>query len=484
MHILFLSSEAVPFAKTGGLGDVAGMLPKVLAQSEKVMLMMPGYSTEVIKNLKTDHVDDFSLPIGGDSYSVSIKKIAISADFSVFFVLNEHFFDREFLYGDAHGDYPDNFRRFLLFQKAVLEFVLKNKFHFDIIHCNDWQTAMVPLLMKLDSRSVIFNKTKSIFSIHNLGYQGLFNAAFFRETGLPDYFFSPEYLEFYGKLNCLKAGIVFSDKLLTVSPTYAKEIVLREKGFGLDGLLRKFSYKLDGILNGVDYTLWDPAVDPFLKYHYSQQSLGRKEENKKVLFSELGIHCNSRLPLIIMISRISEQKGMDLLIKMLPFLFKEEIHFIFLGMGDLLWTNEIKNMATRFPGKMTFLNRFDEKMAHWLEAAADILIMPSVYEPCGLNQIYSMKYGTVPIVRATGGLEDSVQEFDPLSRNGTGFKFVGDGVGEVMAVMKKVLRFFSDNELWQKIQKNGMNMDFSWNRIAPKYLELYKKIAVEDSQNG
>jgi starch synthase len=484
LNILFLTSEAVPFAKTGGLGDVSGVLPRVLSKSEDVSLMLPDYMTESIGRLRPAPIAEFALQIGTEIYPAVIKKAEISNKFSVFFIANERFFGRKFLYGDAAGDYADNFLRFLFFQKAALAFVGKHGLHFDVIHCNDWQTALVPLYVRLESSTSLFSSTKTVFSIHNLGYQGIFAAGFFKQTGLPDYLFSPEYLEFYGNLNCLKAGIIFSDHVVTVSPSYAREIVLAEKGFGLDGLLNKFSFKLNGILNGVDYSVWNPALDPFIAFRYAQGTLAEKRKNKQKLFAELGIVRDDRSPLLVMISRISEQKGVELLLELLPVLLKEKIYFIFLGVGDKSLTKRLKEVADRFHDSMTFLNYFDERKAHQLQAAGDILFMPSVYEPCGLNQIYGMKYGTVPVVRATGGLDDSVREFDPATRQGTGFKFKGPGVEEVMAVMRKALQFHADERLWRVIQKNGMGMDFSWDRTAPKYIDLYNKILVEDTPHG
>ena len=484
MNILFITSEAVPFAKTGGLGDVAGVLPRALAASETVSLAMPDYMTENIRMLRPAQVDEFTLQIGAEIYPVVIKKAEISKNFSVFFVANERFFGREFLYGDAAGDYPDNFLRFLFFQKAVLAFIGRRGLHFDVIHCNDWQTALVPLYVKSGSPPSLFSGTKTVFSIHNLGYQGIFAPGVFKQSGLPDHLFSPEYLEFYGNLNCMKAGIIFSDHVVTVSPTYAREIVLPDKGFGLDGLLKKYSFKLSGILNGVDYSLWNPASDPFIGFRYSPGALAEKKKNKLSLFAELGIAKDGRLPLLVMISRISEQKGITLLLELLPVLLKEKVHFILLGVGDRPLTERLAGVAAHFPDSMSFLNYFDERRAHQLEAAGDILFMPSVYEPCGLNQIYSLKYGTVPVVRATGGLDDSVQEFDPATRQGTGFKFTGPDAAGVMAVIRKALRYHADEGLWRVIQKNGMAMDFSWERTAPKYLDLYTKILVEDTQHG
>jgi starch synthase len=355
---------------------------------------------------------------------------------------------------------------------------------FDIIHCHDWQTALIPLLLTFPARPPFLLKTKIVFSIHNLGYQGIFSGNLFKETGFPDYLFSPEHLEFFGNLNFMKAGIIFSDWLLTVSPTYAKEILLPEKGFGLDGLLKKFSFKLSGILNGVDYGQWNPETDRFIAYPYSRRSLEIKRKNKENLYAELKIAKNCRSPLLIIISRIAEQKGIAFLLDLLPLLLKEDLHFIILGEGDRSLTEKLQGLAARFPEQLTFLNCFNEKMAHRLEAAADIFFMPSNYEPCGLNQIYSMKYGTVPIVRATGGLEDSVDEFKQDTGKGTGFKFSSNDAAEVMRLIKKVLTIYADKKTWRQIQDNGMMRDFSWETVVPEYKKLYNKILGEDGNHG
>jgi len=417
LDILFAASEAVPFAKTGGLADVAGVLPRVLADSAAVSLLIPEYQTEAIRSVTKETVDSFSIQIGPQAFQAEIKKAVLSPRFSVYFVSQEFFFKRQFLYGDGHGDYPDNFQRFLFFQKAAVEFLRRQELSFDIVHCHDWQTALIPALIKFPTMPPCLRKAKTVFSIHNLGYQGVFDGILFRETGLPEHLFSPEYLEFYGKINFLKAGIVFSDWLLTVSPTYAREILEPEKGFGLDGLLNKFSFKLSGILNGVDYGQWNPETDRFVDYPYSRLNLEIKKKNKESLYAELEISTSFQAPLLAIISRIAEQKGFDLLLDLLPILFREDLHVVILGEGDGRLTEKLQVLVDLFPEKSTFLNYFDERMAHRLEAAADIFFMPSLYEPCGLNQIYSMKYGTVPIVRATGGLEDSVVEYDQRVRD-------------------------------------------------------------------
>lgn len=483
MNILYLTSEAAPFAKTGGLGDVSGALPRVLAASEKVTLLMPGYRTAAIERSRADVVDDFSVRIGTENHAAVINKSAVSANYSVCFVHNDHFFARDGIYGDDAGDYPDNFTRFLFFQKAGLEYARRNNLRFDIIHGNDWQTALVPLFMRIGPLAAHFAGTKSVFTIHNLGYQGIFPAAAFAETALPPYLFSPEHLEFYGDLNSLKSGIIFSDRLLTVSPTYAREIVSPAHGFGLDGLLAKYAYKLSGILNGVDYSQWDPQDDPLIVQRYSARSLPEKARNKEALFSELGLAGKSHSPLMIMISRISQQKGVELLPRLLPLLFQEDVVFVFLGKGDRSLTAEIADLARRFPQRLRFLNAFDEKLAHRLQAAGDLLFMPSAYEPCGLNQIYSLRYGTVPIVRATGGLDDSIQEFDAATLRGTGFKFTGSDIAAILAVIRNALRLFNDRGLWRRIQENGMAMDFSWERAAASYLEIYENMPSEEPQH-
>ena len=483
MNILFLSPEAVPFAKTGGLGDVAGSLPRALAASEKVTLMMPGYATEEIRGAAAETVDSFLLPGGGGPQVAVVRKATTPTGLSVVFIHNQELFGRAGLYGDDAGDYPDNFTRFLFFQRAALQFIARKGLRFDIVHANDWQTALFPLLMKTAPVPEPLLGARAVFSIHNLGFQGIFPAAAFHESGLPEHLFCADYLEFYGDLNCLKAGIIFSDRLVTVSPNYAREILTPEKGFGLDGLLRKHAHKLQGILNGVDYDQWDPRRDPFIARPYSPEAPAAKRENKAALLAELGLSASAGTPLLAMISRLSQQKGIDLLPRLLPRLFQQDALFILLGKGDRSLTRDMEALAARFPERMRFLNAFDEKAAHRLQASADILFMPSVYEPCGLNQIYAMRYGTVPVVRATGGLEDSVVEFDPANGQGTGFKFSGNDLEGIMAAVQKALTAYADPGTWDRIRKNAMAMDFSWENAVPHYLDLYKKSLSEDAQH-
>lgn len=484
MNILFVSSEAIPFAKTGGLADVAGILPRKMAKTENVSLILPDYQTETIGEAAVVVVDRFLVKMGNWSVPVVIKRIRISKKFTVYFVSQDLFFARKFLYGDSSGDYPDNFYRFVFFQLAVVEFVKREKFPFDIVHVNDWQTALIPMFLNLHPAESGQKRGITFLTIHNLGYQGVFDICYFKEMGIPACLNSSDYLEFYGAINFLKGGIVFSDRILTVSPTYAREILTPEMGFGLDGLLRKYAFKLSGILNGVDDSIWNPKNDPFIFQNYSSNSLSRKQMNKTSLLEELGISGDPRIPLAVTIARLATQKGIELLLDVFPKLMKENLFFVVLGTGDRIFEEKLKKLGAKFKTKMRFLNFFDEKMAHWLEAAGDIFLMPSLYEPCGLNQMYSLKYGTVPVVHATGGLNDTVDDFDLVTQAGNGFKFREANCADLLAAVQRALEFYSDKQTWRVIQRNGMKADFSWDRVAENYLSQYKQSLNEEKPDG
>lgn len=483
MNILFVSSEAIPFAKTGGLADVAGILPRKMAKTENVFLVLPDYQTGATGQAAAEVVDRFLVKIRNWSVPVIIKRISISKKFKVLFINQDLFFARKFLYGDSSGDYPDNFYRFLFFQLAVVEFVRREKFSFDIIHVNDWQTALIPMFLNIRPVEAGQKRGITFLTIHNLGYQGAFDIFYFREMGIPDWLNSSDYLEFYGMINFLKGGIVFSDRILTVSPTYAREILTPEMGFGLDGLLRKCASKLSGILNGVDDSLWNPVNDPFIFQNYSSRSLSKKQMNKTKLFEELGFG-DPRIPLVVTIARLAAQKGIELLLDALPELMKKNLFFVVLGTGDRVFEEKLKKLGAKFKTKMRFLNCFDERMAHWLEAAGDIFLMPSLYEPCGLNQMYSLKYGTVPVVHATGGLNDTVDDFDLVTQAGNGFKFKETSCADLVAAVGRALEFYPDKKTWRVIQRNGMKADFSWDRVAKNYLSLYKQSLNEEKPDG
>ncbi len=484
MNILFISPEAVPFSKTGGLAEVAGYLPQQLATREHVSMFLPLYVSDSLPAVSAPVIDTFSVSLGEKKYPVTIRRLPKKNRLAVFFIEQDLFFARKFLYGNSAGDYPDNFYRYLFFQKAVLLAAVRLNLKADIIHLNDWQTGLIPVLVRYVPEYAPLKKAVFVFTIHNLAYQGTFDSFHFRELGVPDFLFSPEYIEFFGQLNFLKAGIIFADALVTVSPTYAKEILTRAMGFGLDGLLRKHGDKLSGILNGIEGAVWNPKKDPFIAYRYSRRSLKLKQKNKVKLFQKLKIVVDPKWPLVIFIGRLVAQKGIALLLDILPSLLQHDLFFIGLGTGDEDFEEGMKKLVFRFKKKMLFFNHFDERLAHRMEAAGDVILMPSVYEPCGLNQIYSMRYGTVPVVHAVGGLEDTVSDFDPASGKGTGFKFRNMEPAEALVAIQKALVLFQEKPIWETIQKNGMQTDFSWKRSAGEYLLLYKKLLSQEIPHG
>ncbi len=489
MNIVFVSPEAVPYAKTGGLADVAGLLPLALARHAHVDLIVPDYSGAVGQDpssppRRREVIDEFPVAVGSRRYTAQLRRLTVARTLAVYFVGQDLFFARKFLYGSAEGDYADNFLRFLFFQRAVVEFLRRRRGRVQIVHANDWQTGLIPLLMRQPPWQEAFVSCRSVFSIHNLGYQGLFPGNHFHDLELPGSLFTPDYLEFFGQINFLKAGIVFADRLLTVSPTYAREIQEAESGFGLDGLLRRHAGKLSGILNGVDDQIWNPGRDPHLYQTYSAATLERKRRNKEGLLDEHGLPFDPSQPWVAFIGRLAQQKGVDLLLEALPAMMREELCLLVLGSGDEAYAARLRQAAARYKRRLRFFNRFDEPLAHRLEAAADMLVMPSLYEPCGLNQLYSLKYGTVPLVRAVGGLADSVTEFDAQRRRGTGFLFSGRDGAALLACLRRALSVFADREAWTALQRNGMRQDFSWHKTAVRYMELYRSLHSEELADG
>jgi len=482
MNILFASSEAVPFSKTGGLADVSGVLPKEISRNENITLILPYYKNETSPNIETKKIDSFDVIINKIKYKTEIYKKRIDKKFNVVLVSQDLFFARKFIYSDSSTAYLDNFYRFLLFQKAIINFIVKNKIRYDIIHINDWQTSLIPILSKYSKNFKIFKNSIFILSIHNLAFQGVFERYHFKELDIPDHFFSPDYIEYYNKINFLKAGIIFSDSITTVSPTYAKEILKPEYGYGLDGLLKKYSLKLAGILNGVDYKIWDPKNDPLIYKKYSIETLISKKENKIKFYKEFNLPFEIDSSLAILITRLSKQKGIELLLNSFNKLRREKINILVLGKGDSSYESVLTKISKRSK-KIKFLNLFDEQIAHKMQAAADILLMPSIYEPCGLTQMYSLKYGTVPVVRSTGGLEDTIENHISKTQPGTGFKFKSIDSNEFVLTIKKALKIFQDKNEWKRLQLNGMSKKFSWASSANNYLNLYKKLLKKEKMN-
>ncbi len=480
VKVLIASSEIAPFAKTGGLADVCEALPKALLPlGVAPTLVMPLY--RIIKEGKWDLevvMEDLPVPVGGDEIQADIYRGWLTKEIPIFFVQRDEFFDRTSLYGTPKGDYFDNARRFAFFSCAVFALSKALDQRWDVIHCHDWQTALIPVYLKaVFSDDPLLARTKTILTIHNLGYLGIFSAETFPRLGLPSHLFSVEGLEFWGKANFLKGGVVFADQVTTVSPTYAKEIQTPEFGNGLEGVLKTKAGSLIGILNGVDYSVWNPEDDPHLATHYSRDDLSGKRACKEDLLKRCQLaHALLERPLFGMVSRLAGQKGLDILCAVVDRVMAAGAGLVILGNGEKRYESLLTQLARKYPQQMAVKVVFDEALAHQIEAGCDIYLMPSLYEPCGLNQMYSLKYGTLPVARHTGGLADTVVEVDPKKRKGTGFKFIGYNPDALWKAIEKALQCFADKELWQQLVQQAMAQDFSWTQSAGEYLRLYERL--------
>jgi len=485
INILFASSEVVPFAKTGGLADVSSALPKHLKQlGHDIRVIMPKYNS--IRDTKfrlreVIRLKDIEVPLGDEIHRVSIKSAFIpDSKVQVYFMERPEFFHRDGLYTDPKSGkaYPDNDARFLLFARGVLEFTKILYWQPDIIHCNDWQTATIPLFLKtLYQEDAFFHSTKTVLSIHNLGYQGNFPPASLKLAGLPEEMFYPmSPIEFYGSFSFLKAGIKYSDIITTVSETYAREIQSDpEYGFGLEGVLHDRNEDLFGILNGIDDDVWNPEFDSLIAQSYSKKDLAGKEENKKALLDHCGLKFDPKVPVIGIISRLADQKGFDLIAAVLDKMAALKLQLVVLGTGDEKYHRIFSRAAKRYPDNFSVHLTFNNSLAHQIEAGSDMFLMPSRYEPCGLNQMYSFNYGTVPIVRATGGLADTVVDVDQHPKSGTGFVFQAYDAALMLDAIKRALSHYRNRSAWSKLQIRGMNQDFTWRKSAKKYVEIYEK---------
>lgn len=476
LNIVQVSPEAAPFAKTGGLADVVGALP--LAEAElghQVMVVMPLHR-QVRKGRRklTDLNLELSINLGPTRLKAVVYQGTLGRKVPTYFIGIDDYFDRAELYGTPQGDYPDNAERFSFFCWATLELLSSLKMTPDVIHCHDWQSGLVPVYQKLYFRHL--SSVATLLTVHNLAYQGVFPAEKLPATGLPWDLFHPGGVEFYGKISFLKAGLIFADLVNTVSEGYSREIQTAEYGCGLEGVLAERRDRLFGILNGVDYKDWNPATDKFLAANYTPENLAGKARCKQDLLKEFGLTGLEKKPLLGMISRLAEQKGFDLLEEAAPELLSLDLGLVILGTGDEKYQNLLKELAKAYPGKLGVKIAFDNKLAHKIEAGADIFLMPSRYEPCGLNQIYSLRYGTIPLVRATGGLDDSIEEFDPATGQGTGLKFANYDARELLQKVKEALEvYLSKPAAWKRLMTNAMACDFSWERSAQRYVELYMK---------
>ncbi len=473
-RVMMVSSEVSPWAKSGGLADVLGALPNALAEAGyQVAVVTPRYMNAADAPA-VRVIDRMAVPLGDRFIEVAVWAMSATVgpgSVTHYFIENAELYGAErALYGDTQGDYPDNHVRFALLPRAALE-ISRLLFHANVFHCHDWQASLLPAFLRDPlAGDPEFAGSKTLLTIHNLGYQGLFPAAKLAETGLPPRLYNPSQIEFWGQINYLKAGIVFSDAINTVSRKYAEEIQTPEFGFGLEGLLRERSGVLSGILNGVDYTRWNPESDPHLPARYSPENLAGKRECKRALLSEMGLPEGAiDRPLLGIVSRFATQKGFDLIAEAAPQIFERDVCLVALGNGEPRYEELFRKLRGDFPGKVAVKFGFSDPLAHRIEAGSDIFLMPSQYEPCGLNQIYSLKYGTVPVVRATGGLDDTIDE-------STGFKFADYNGDALLTAVRDACNAWEDHGSWNARMVRGMRKDFSWAPSARAYSELYERL--------
>lgn len=477
MKIGMISPEIVPFAKTGGLADVVGTLATALErQGHELCLIIPAYRSVLQGGFSLqDTGEKIFVPISNRREEGLVLQTRVGNNVVVYLVRNDRYFDRESLYGTSQGDYSDNAERYAFFSRAALEVLRQNPVA--VIHCHDWQSALAVVFLKTQTDQYAELATaKTVFSIHNLGFQGIFPASDWALLNLDPSLFTPPYLEFHGHMNLVKGALIFADKITTVSPTYAREIMGVEQGFGLEGVLRARAGDITGILNGVDYTQWNPETDPWIARNYSADHVTPKASCKESLQSALGLTPKSDVPLLGMISRLTPQKGFDLVEKSLERLMARRLQMVVLGSGEPRYERFLVSAARSFPDQIAVRTDFDEPLAHQIEAGADIFLMPSLYEPCGLNQMFSLKYGTIPIVRAVGGLRDTVEDYDAEKSTGTGFAFEPYDPAAMIATVDRGLRVFEEKKAWTALRCRAMLMDFSWDRSAQAYSNLYEQL--------
>lgn len=483
MKIAFVSSEVVPFAKTGGLADVAGSLPVELAKlGVDVKVFMPKYYSidERKYNLHYDgFIGSFPVRIAGYDREVKLfRGFLPGSSVEIIFIDHPTYFHRHQIYTN---DFDED-ERFMLFSKAVIESLQRLKFVPDVIHCNDWQTGLIPLYVKDNySWDRMFDKTAFLYTIHNVAYQGAFSKETLWRGELNQELFDNGMIQHNGAVNFMKAAIFYSEMINTVSPTYAAELMTEEYGAGMQEYLKIRRDSFVGILNGVDYDVWDPDTDKHLPFHYNIDSLTGKGKNKEYLLNQIKLPFLESIPLIGIVTRLASQKGIDLLEQVIWDLLSLNAQWVVLGAGESKYEELFQRVAKNYPRKFYFYQGYNNELAHLIEAGADIFLMPSNYEPCGLNQIYSLRYGTVPVVRKTGGLADTVQDWNELNSfgkdTGTGFSFESYSGYALLHSVKRSIQDYNNKPVWKKIQLNGMRKEFSWKRSAEKYLDLYKLAA-------
>jgi starch synthase len=477
MKILIAGSEMAPLARTGGLGDVLEAFPAEMEKrGHEVSVVLPYYrvisENRALKVKRTGVT--MTVQVGSKRLEAEILETTAPNGIQVFLVKRDEYFDRSGLYGPEGAAYDDNAERFIYFSKAVIELARRMDPAPDILHLHDWQTALVPVFVK--ERGLPF---KTVLTIHNLAYQGSFWGVDFGLTNLPGDYFGARGVEFYGNLNFLKGGIMFADAITTVSERYARDIQTPEFGCGLDRVIRENAGKLTGILNGTDYSVWDPAKDKLIPKRYTPAAPGGKAKNREVLLSELELEAAPRGPVFSMVTRLAEQKGFDIFLPLIDRLMADDVRLVILGEGDRGYERELLTAVKKHAGRFAFRREFNDRLAHLIEAGADISLIPSHFEPCGLSAMYSLRYGTIPIARATGGLHQIIQDYDPSSGTGTGFLFYEYSSEALWDTIGRARRLSNDRDAWAALMQRAMESDFSWPLAAEKYERLYEWLVRE-----
>ncbi len=483
MKAAFVASEITPYASTGGLADVAAALPEALSeQGVDTLQIMPMYR-RVMEG--PYHAEDtgivLSIPVGFHNFRAEIWTLP-RRDPPIYFIRRDEFFDRSELYNLSHRDYEDNFERFIFFQKAAIALLDHLGANVDIVHCHDWQTGLVPLYLKHGMKGEgRHGKEKTVFTIHNLAYQGRFSGHEYSYTNLPFSCFSVDCLEYYGDINCMKAGITASDYITTVSKSYAREIQTEAWGQGLHGVLTDHQARMRGILNGIDTHIWNPDTDKAIARTYSRKDLSGKRTCKQDLIERMKLKISPETPLIGIVSRLADQKGMDILAEAMESIMQMDVGFVLLGSGQDKYQDQCRKWVRQWPGRVSVRIGFDVRLAHQIEAGCDIFLMPSKFEPCGLNQLYSLRYGTIPVVHQVGGLADTVIDIHAFPNEGYGFSFQRYLASELTNAVDRAVDAYRRPAMWSTLQDRAMQQDFSWNRSAREYRELYQQLVRSPS---
>lgn len=476
MKLLFAAAECVPFIKTGGLADVIGALPKALQRAgADIRVVLPKYrSIPEEYRSRMEHIGETRVQVGWRQQFCGVERL-VEDGVTVYFIDNEYYFGRDGIYG-----YMDDGERFSFLNRAVLDILPLIDYQPDVIHCHDWHTGMIPLLLEGNYRhEPFYSGIRTVFTIHNLLYQGVFPYEVLVDVlGIHSRYFTAQGVEYYGNVNFLKAGIVYADHVTTVSPTYAREIQTSYYGYGLDGLLSSQGDRLSGIVNGIDTKSYNPSNDPNIPVKY-RSNLSKKTQNKIELQQELNLPVAPHVPMMAMVTRLVDSKGLDLVIRILDeLLYYHDIQFVLLGTGDPSYEHWFREAANRYPDKVSAQIWFNEPLSRRIYAASDFFLMPSKFEPCGISQLIALRYGSIPIVRETGGLNDTVHAYNEFTREGNGFTFDNYNAHDMMNTIKRAISFYSQSEHWRQVTKNALSGEYSWQVSAQQYMDIYRKITV------